>query len=484
MIAGRPDWCLSRQRSWGVPVALFLHRRSGEPHPESLRLLEEVALRVEREGIDAWFELDPAELLGEAAADYEKATDTLDVWFDSGVTHETVLRRREDCNFPADLYLEGSDQHRGWFHSSLLSSVAMNGQAPYRGVLTHGFTVDAAGRKMSKSAGNVVAPQKVIDQLGADILRLWVAATDYRAEMNISDEILKRVADSYRRMRNTTRFLLANLAGFDPTRDAVPASDMLALDRWALARAQALDAEVRGRYQRFEFHALYQRLHHFCAVDMGAFYLDVIKDRQYTTQADSRARRSAQTALFHILEYLSRWLAPILSFTAEEIWLHMPGARRDSVFLETWHETDAVQVGELAGEPDAAQWQRLLEIREDVSRELEKLRAAGTIGAALDAEVQLFADGADGELLAGFGAELHFLFISSQARVWPAAQRPADAVADSSGRVWITVSRLEADKCVRCWHRDPQVGTNEEHPELCARCIVNVTGPGEQRTWL
>jgi isoleucyl-tRNA synthetase len=327
MVEGRPDWCISRQRTWGVPIALFVDKQSGELHPDTARLIEEVALRVERHGVDAWFDLDAQQLLGDEAHRYEKVQDTLDVWFDSGTTHQCVLERRPELGFPADLYLEGSDQHRGWFQSSLLTSVAMHGTAPYRQVLTHGFTVDAQGQKMSKSKGNVVAPQKVVNSLGADILRLWVAATDYRNEMNVSDEILKRTADAYRRMRNTARYLLANMNGFEPLEHALAPAQMLMLDRWIVERARHLQEELVKAYEAYEFHHIYQKVHNFCAVDLSSFYLDIIKDRQYTTRADSVARRSAQTALYLIAEALVRWLAPILSFTAEEIWRNLPGDR-------------------------------------------------------------------------------------------------------------------------------------------------------------
>ncbi|HEY5791424.1 MAG TPA: isoleucine--tRNA ligase, partial [Gammaproteobacteria bacterium] len=382
MVRNRPDWCISRQRSWGIPIPLFVHRVSGEPHPRTAELIEAVAQRIEQRGIDAWFDLDPAELLGAEAGDYRKLNDTMDVWFDSGTTHYSVLGRRPELGFPADLYLEGSDQHRGWFQSSLLASVAMHGTAPYRAVLTHGFTVDAEGHKMSKSLGNVVAPQEVMNKLGADILRLWVAATDYRNEMSVSDEILKRMADAYRRIRNTARFLLANLAGFDPARDAVDPAQMVALDRWALQRARDLQGEIVRAYQAFEFHQIYQKVHNFCSVDMGAFYLDIIKDRQYTAQADGLPRRSAQTAMYHIVEALCRWLAPVLSFTADEIWQHVPGARSESVFLETWHALpEALPAAEVA--PFMARWQAVAALRDAVNDHLEQARQAGTIGGSL-----------------------------------------------------------------------------------------------------
>ncbi len=480
MIEKRPDWCVSRQRTWGVPITLFLHKESGELHPATAALIESVAKRVEETGIDAWFELDAAELLGDEVDQYEKVGDTLDVWFDSGVTHYSVLQKNDALAFPADLYLEGSDQHRGWFQSSLLTSVAMNGAAPYKSVLTHGFTVDAKGRKMSKSLGNVIAPQKIMNSLGADILRLWVAATDYRTEMNVSDEILKRMADAYRRMRNTARFLLANLNGFDPAVDTLASDQMLALDQWAVMRAQQLQEELREAYGRYEFHLVYQKIHNFCAVDMGSFYLDIIKDRQYTTQADSVARRSAQAAMHQIVEALARWLAPVLSFTAEDIWQHIPGKRSESVFLETWYALPET------AEPKFSQdeWSTIIAVRESVSKELEGLRASGGIGSALDAEVDLYCDAALLTLLSKLGDELRFVLITSYARVHKLNEKPEDAVEvtqKDQPALWVTVKASAHAKCDRCWHHREEVGANSEHPELCGRCVENVAGDGESR---
>jgi isoleucyl-tRNA synthetase len=478
MIEKRPDWCISRQRTWGVPIALFVHRQSGEMHPRTVELIEQAAQRIERGGIDAWFELKAEELLGAEARDYDKVTNILDVWFDSGVTHFCVLGG--EMPFPADLYLEGSDQHRGWFQSSLLTSVAMHGRAPYKAVLTHGFTVDAQGRKMSKSLGNVVAPQKVVNSLGADILRLWVAATDYRGEMNVSDEILKRTADAYRRIRNTARFLLANLHGFDPATHKLAWNDLLSLDQWIVARAAQLQGEIRAAYESYEFHLIYQKVHNFCAVDLGAFYLDVIKDRQYTTRADSRARRSAQTALYHLIEALVRWIAPILSFTAEDVWKHIPGARGESVLLEEWYG-----LPETATVAGAVNWEQVIEVRTAVSKELEKLRVQGAIGSSLDAEVDLYCSDDLRGMLAGLGDELRFVLITSYARVHAADERPADAVpaTTAGGTLWIKAQASAHAKCVRCWHHRADVGSDAAHPELCGRCVENVTGPGETRRY-
>jgi isoleucyl-tRNA synthetase len=482
MIADRPDWCISRQRVWGVPMALFTHRATGEPHPRSAELLDAVAEHVEKGGIDAWYELDPVTLLGDEAKNYEKVNDILDVWFDSGVSHQCVSKHWPEVTMPADLYLEGSDQHRGWFHSALLTSVAMHDRAPYRAVLTHGFTIDEKGRKMSKSLGNVILPQKVIGALGADVLRLWIAGTDYANEMSLSDEILKRVAESYRRMRNTVRFLLGNLAGFDPAHDQVAPADLVALDRWALWRTEQLQEEVVAAYRNYQFHLIYQKVHNFCSVDLGGFYLDVLKDRLYTTPAKSHARRSAQTAMFWIVEAMVRWLAPILSFTSEEIWRYMPGQRNESVFFNTW-----VALPQGAAQRPQIDWDAVLRVRSGVMRELEKLRNANAIGAPLDAEVDVYCAPHLLQILQSFGDELRFVFITSAARVHRADSRPPEAAAAEEGNddfAWIVARPSTANKCVRCWHKRGDVGSSAEHPELCARCVTNVAGPGEQRRFI
>jgi isoleucyl-tRNA synthetase len=480
MIEVRPDWCISRQRLWGVPIPLFVRAGSGELHPRTEELIEQVAARVERAGIEAWFALDPAELLGAEASQYEKVTDVMDVWADSGLSFECVGHERPEILSPVDLYLEGSDQHRGWFHSSLLMSEALYARAPYRGVLTHGFTVDEQGRKQSKSLGNVVAPQKVMNSLGADVLRLWVSATDYANEMSVSDQILKRMSDSYRRIRNTVRYLLGNLDGFDPARDAVAPAELLEIDRWALARAATLQEEIRDAYRRYAFHLIYQRLHNFCSVELGAFYLDVLKDRMYTLPVASRARRSAQTAMYHIVQSMVRWLAPILSFTAEEIWQYLPGASEESVFLSTWHAVPEVPASPI-------DWPALLALRADVTRELEKLRDAGEIGAPLEAELDVYCAAEPYERFAALGAELRFFFITSHARVHRVNAPPAGAaVALNTGRedVWIAVKPTHDAKCVRCWQHRPEVGASAAHPQLCARCISNIEGPGEERHFI
>ena len=481
MVESRPDWCISRQRAWGVPLTLLIRKDTGDLHADTPELVRRVADKVEQGGIEAWFEMDPAELLGESGAQFEKVTDVMDVWLDSGLSHYAVGNLFDDVSIPADLYLEGSDQHRGWFQSSLLTSVGLDDRPPYKGVLTHGFTVDERGRKMSKSLGNVILPQKICKTLGADVLRLWVAATDYRAEMSVSDEILKRVSDAYRRMRNTQRFLLGNLHGFEPGSHDVPVADMLWLDRWALNRARTLQKEVESAYERFEFHQIYHKVHNFCVVDLGGFYLDVLKDRLYTLQADSLARRSAQTAMYHIAEAMVRWLAPILSFTAEEIWQALPGTRAETVFCATWHALPA------ADSQAPLNWADVLDVRHAVAKQLEALRAAGEIGAPLDAEVTVYCDGALAETLRELGDELRFVFITSGADVQALSGRPAAAVlgGESGGaEFWLAVKPTEAQKCVRCWHRRQDVGADAEHADLCARCVSNVAGSGETRVYV
>ena len=483
MVDGRPDWCISRQRTWGVPIALFVHRESGEPHPRSVELMRAVAERVQQQGADAWYALEPEELLGAEGPDYYKTTDILDVWFDSGVTHEGVLaaRPQDGLRKPADFYLEGSDQHRGWFQSSLLTGVAMDGAAPFKAVLTHGFTVDEHGKKMSKSLGNVIEPQKVIDQLGADVLRLWVASADYRNEISVSDNILKRSADAYRRIRNTARFLLGNLHGFDPAQHLLAPDDCLWLDQWAMARTRFVHEQVQQAYDQCDFARVVAMVQNFCTNDLGALYLDVTKDRLYTMQPDSRGRRSAQSAMFRIAEALVRWLAPILSFTAEEIWNYLPGERVAHVLFATVAEVDALLPERGAYRTaDGVPMMELLALREGVSKVLEPMRAEGRIGASLAAEVDVYVD-LKSPMPEGALEELRFLFITSQLRVHPAAQRPADAPAAEGATAWIVAAPSKHAKCVRCWHYRADVGSSPADPELCARCVQNVRGAGETR---
>jgi isoleucyl-tRNA synthetase len=479
MMKDRPDWCISRQRTWGVPIALFVDRQTAELHPDTPRLIEEVAKRVEQGGINAWFEMDASELLGADAERYSKVTDTLDVWFDSGVTHFAVLDQNPALGCPADLYLEGSDQHRGWFQSSLLTSLGVRDAAPYRTVLTHGFTVDEHGRKMSKSLGNVIAPQEVTNDLGADILRLWVAATDYRGEMSVSKNILAQMADSYRRIRNTARFLLANLNGFVPADNAVAVEDMLALDRWVVDRAAKLQQEIIGLYETYQFHQIYQRVHHFCAIDLGGFYLDIIKDRQYTCQADSLARRSCQTALWHISEALARWVAPILSFTAEEIWQYLPGERSESVFLEQWY--DGLAELPVNAELGRDFWQQVLQVKQAVNKAIEDARNQKVVKANLAADAMLYADASLITLLNRLGDELRFVTITSTATLKPLSAAPADLAASLMPGLKVSITASGHGKCARCWHHREDVGQHAAHPELCGRCVDNVDGGGEVR---
>jgi isoleucyl-tRNA synthetase len=465
MIAKRPDWTLSRQRQWGVPMPFFLHRETGKLHPRTAELLEAVAQQVQARGIEAWQSITPESLLGAEAANYEKSRDTLDVWFDSGSTHFTVLRgsHKNDTAFPADLYLEGSDQHRGWFHSSLLVSCMLDGVPPYSGLLTHGFVVDGEGRKMSKSKGNVIAPQQVSSTLGAEILRLWVASTDYSGELFISNEILKRVVESYRRVRNTLRFLLANTSDFDAAKHAVPVGEMVEVDRYALAMTARMQEAVAADYARYQFHLVAQRLQAFCSEDLGAFFVDILKDRLYTCKADSRPRRSAQTALYHITHSLVRLMAPILSFTAEELWQVFTGNDDDSVFFQTWHELPRPA----DGADLLAKWQRLRELRDPVRKAIEALRADGKVGSSLQAQVEFQAAGKDHEVLSSLGEELKYLLLTSAARV-------------EAGNLAVNVQPSPHAKCERCWHYLPDV-TSEG---LCGRCQSNLHGAGETRSYV
>lgn len=479
MVANSPDWCVSRQRTWGVPIALFIHKETQEVHPDTPRLIEAVVQRIESEGMEAWFESSVSDYLkGDDVNDYEKVTDTLDVWFDSGVTHHSVLKEREALGFPADLYLEGSDQHRGWFQSSLKTSMAINGEPPYKQVLTHGFTVDADGRKMSKSLKNVIPPQKIINELGADVLRLWISATDYSTEMRVSDEILKRTADSYRRIRNTVRFILANLDGFDPEQDVLASSEMVALDQWAVTRAQAMQEDIIKAYDHYQFHIIYQKLHNFCVVDMGGFYLDIIKDRQYTTGKNSQARRSAQTALYYLACSIARWIAPILSFTADEIWQAIPGKQETAhVFSAQWFKFPEMARSSI----DSEQWHTVAEVKQAVNKAMEAARADGRVGKSLSANVTLYASDELFNTLSVFEDELRFILITSQAHV-EKGQHEQAIETDIHG-LSVLIEPASAAKCTRCWHHREDVGNTPSHPELCQRCVENVEGRGEVRRY-
>ncbi len=475
MIANRPDWTLSRQRQWGVPMAFFVHKETGDLHPDTPALLEKVAQLVEKSGIEAWHTLDINNFLGADAAHYEKNKDTLDVWFDSGTTHQTVLRgsHAAESHFPADLYLEGSDQHRGWFHSSLLTSSMLNGCAPYKALLTHGFVVDGEGKKMSKSKGNVVAPQKVSDTLGAEILRLWVASTDYSGELSISDEILKRVVESYRRIRNTLRFLLANTSDFNPANNAIPVHELLEIDRYAIARMMQLQAEIHQHFQDYEFHPVVAKLQMYCSEDLGGFYLDILKDRLYTSGATSAARRSAQTAIWHITQSLLPLMAPILSFTAEEAWAVFAdektySASQETIFTQLFYDLPKIdQASDLLEKYTA-----IKTIRNDVLKQLEELRVSGAIGSSLQAEVEIRASGDAYHLLQSLGDDLKFVLITSAATL---------IQADNADTVSIQVQASAYKKCERCWHYRADVDSHTEHVGLCGRCVANLFGSGEKR---
>lgn len=470
MIAGRPDWCISRQRSWGVPLPIFLHKDTGLPHPNTLEFIERAAQLVEAGGVEAWAKLEPAEWLGTEAEVYSKGSDILDVWFDSGSTFQHVLKgshagAAHESGPEADLYLEGHDQHRGWFHSSLLISCALNDRAPYRGLLTHGFTVDGQGRKMSKSVGNTVAPQLVSDKMGAEIIRLWCAATDYSGDLAIDDKILARVVDAYRRIRNTLRFLLANTSDFDAKKDAVPLAQLLEVDRYALARAAELQAEILAHYERYEFHPVVAKLQVYCSEDLGGFYLDVLKDRLYTTAPGSLARRSAQTALWQITQAMLRWVAPFLSFTAEEAWAIFDGGHADgSIFTETYWQFEGTDSSLIA------KWDRIHAIRDAVNKAIEEVRTAGGVGSSLQAEVSLGVNPQDLALLQSLGEDLKFVLITSAASLVPADE------------LSVTVTPSSQAKCERCWHYRDDVGANPAHPTICGRCDSNLYGTGEPRS--
>jgi isoleucyl-tRNA synthetase len=475
----RPDWCLSRQRHWGVPLPLFVHRQTGQWHPKTLELIERIAQRVEKEGIEAWYQLETQSLLGEEARDYQKLTDTLDVWFDSGVTHHAVLKKDLRLKWPADLYLEGSDQFRGWFQSSLLTGVVLDGQAPYRQVLVHGFTVDNKGHKMSKSIGNVIHLDTLLNKWGADIVRLWIASTDTQSEITVSDEIFQRTAEAYRRIRNTLRFLLSNLHDFNPAHDAVEQDQLLSLDRWLLMRTQTLQRDIQYYYENFSFHLIYQAIHHFCIHELGSFYLSILKDRQYTMQANSQGRRSGQTALYYVAESMLRWLAPIMSFTAEEAWQHLPGSRSPSILLTQWYSLDVQEntdrlasfYQEAGGSENC--WEKVIQLREIVNKAIETARNANQIGSALEANLIIFCQPNSfiARLLNQLANELHFIFLTSSVKVLTEHEITLD---DTGISIQIIPTHAAQLKCARCWHRREDVGKDSAHPTLCSRCITNL----------
>ena len=466
MMKNRPDWCISRQRNWGVPITIFIHLETDEPHPKTVEYFEKIALLIEKHGIDAWFDLDINEWLGDDAKYYKKVTDTLDVWFDSGTTHESVLKTNDNLNYPADLYLEGSDQHRGWFQSSLLTASAISGQAPYKALLTHGFVVDGQGKKMSKSKGNVIAPQKIMDQYGADILRFWVAMTDFSGELNISDEIIKRSADGYRRLRNTLRFLCANISDFDASSMMLEESDLLLLDKYALLKTDALQKEIVRLYESYDFHQLTKKLVSFCSEDMGGFYLDIIKDRLYTMPEKSVERRSAQTTLYHITHALTRMIAPILSFTAEELWQTI--ANDHNIFKESWYEFTPTSLNQAE-----LQFLRVIEdIRPIVNKNIEAEREKGMVGSSLECDIQLSCKLETFQVLKPYESELHYIFIVSSVSL----------IEEQQG-LSINVKKINHSKCDRCWHFESSVGIHKKYPTICQRCITNLFGDGEIRKY-
>ncbi|WP_434353332.1 isoleucine--tRNA ligase [Psychrobacter sp. HD31] len=474
MMNGRPDWCISRQRTWGVPIPFFTHKQTDELHPKTAELIEKAAKMIEQGGVEAWFDANTADFLGEEADQYNKVTDTLDVWFDSGSTHAAVLDERDELQSPADMYLEGSDQHRGWFQTSLLTSEAMYGRPPFKQVLTHGFVVDENGRKMSKSLGNIITPQEEINKTGADMLRLWIASADYRYEMTAGAKVFKGAIDIYRRIRNTLRFLLANTDDFNPATDAVDMNELVSLDKFIMAKAAQLQTEIIKAYDDMDFHQVTQLVASFCSQDLGGFYLDIIKDRQYTSQADGQPRRSAQTAIYHIAHALIRWIAPVLSFTAQEAWEVLKGTD-EYVFTQTWYEFPQFELNKVTEED----WARILKAKDAINKHIETARENKQINANLSAKVTIYADGNMFESMAKLGDELRFVFITSDAEL-----KPFDAKAGSDTEVdnlRVEVTAAEGTKCVRCWHVRDDVGVNPAHPDICQRCDDNVNGEGEVR---
>ena len=491
MMTGRPDWCISRQRTWGVPIAFFTHKETGELHPNTPALMEVAAKNIDAGGVEAWFDASCEDYLGSEAADYDKSTDTLDVWFDSGTTHFAVLEQRDELTNPADMYLEGSDQHRGWFQTSLLTSEAMYERPPFKQVLTHGFVVDENGRKMSKSLGNIITPQDEINKTGADMLRLWIASSDYRYEMSAGKTVFKGAIDMYRRIRNTLRFLLANTDDFDPATNSVDINELVSLDKFIIERTQSVQAQIISAYDAMDFHQVTQHIAAFCSQDLGSFYLDIIKDRQYTTQTDGQPRRSAQTAIYHMTHALIRWITPILTFTAQEAWEVLQGkngADAGYVFTESWYVFPEFELSALSNDD----WQRIMRAKDMVNKQIETARENKLINANLSADVTLYADGPMYDSLAKLEEELRFVLITSKATLAALSEAPSaineadglpteDQSENSVTDLSVNVSAATGTKCVRCWHIRDDIGVDAAHPELCARCVTNVTGNGEVR---
>lgn len=480
MMTNRPDWCISRQRHWGAPIPFLVHKQTEEPHPRTVELLKDISQRIEQQGVDAWHQLEVKDLLGDKSDEYIKVDHILDVWFDSGTTHFSVLRRRPELPYPANMYLEGSDQHRGWFQSSILAGVAMDEKAPYKEVLTHGFTVDSQGHKMSKSLGNIIEPSEVINNLGADLLRWWVTSSDYSNEMVISEDILNSTGDIYRKIRNTLRFLLANLHDFNPDKHIMKPHKMLSLDQWLVDRTLGLQEELKEDFVNYRYPAACRKIHSFCVRELGSFYLDIIKDRQYTIHKDAPARRSAQSAIFLVLEALTRWLAPVLSFTAEEVWSHIPGERDESVFTAEWYE-GLCALPELDSALSRKDWEKIISVKENVNRLMEEQRKEEVIGSSLEAEVVLYCDEELSSILTKLDDELRFVFITSKAQIKAKVAAPSEAVQTSIEGLLLESKPSGHIKCIRCWHRCEDIGNDTTHPDICKRCISNLEAPGETR---
>jgi isoleucyl-tRNA synthetase len=477
MIMDRPDWCISRQRTWGVPIPLFVNKMSGELHPNTLEIMEEVALMIEEGGIETWFSAENKKFIGNTDQ-YERITDTLDVWFDSGSTNACLSKYFKDLRFPADLYLEGSDQHRGWFQTSMLVGLAERNELPFKHVITHGFVVDAEGKKMSKSLGNVVSPQTIVNTLGADILRLWVASNEYRSEMTISDEILKRTSDTYRRIRNTARFLLSNLHDFKPELDLIPFESLVELDKWAIAKMYELQNNIIKAYDEYQFHIVTQNIHHFCSIDMGSFYLDIIKDRQYTASREGHPRRSAQSAMYHIIQALTRLMSPILCFSSDEIWDKIPGDKKE-LSLEKWYTN--LQGINIKHDVNMSFWNQIQQLRAECNKLLEARRAKGEINDSLEASVTLYLKDDMYHLVSKMKDELHFILIVSNVNIEFYHYAPRDAQSTIMDGIKVKIEIAQGSKCKRCWQRQNTVGNSKEYPDICHRCIENITTLGGEK---